>query len=129
MITIKDTSINSNISLAAIINCTTKVDMLKICKNLDLYVSPNIKKDETARRLADEIYRNITNLLCDLNKTELELVEDFVSGGANHYVVRKMRKTSYKLQRYNLVLTYEDKDNENWHMIMPDKLREALSET
>lgn len=26
-----------------------KVKMLDICKNLDLYVSPNLKKDETAR--------------------------------------------------------------------------------
>ena len=129
MLVIKDTSLTSDIALSAIINCTTKVDMLKICKKLDLYVSPNIKKDETARRLADEIYDNITNLLCNLNKTELELVDEFVNGGPNHYVVRRIRKTSYKLQRYNLVLTYEDKENQKWYMIMPNKLREALSET
>lgn len=50
MITIANTTFTSNISLSAILNVKTKVAMLEICKKLDLYVSPNIKKDETARR-------------------------------------------------------------------------------
>ena len=29
--------------------------MLKVCDKLDLYVSPNLKKDETARRVAQEL--------------------------------------------------------------------------
>ena len=45
MITIKDTSFTSDISLVAILNVMTKVKMLKICDKLDLYVSPNLKKD------------------------------------------------------------------------------------
>lgn len=49
MITIKHTQFTSNQNLAAILNVMTKVKMLDICKKLDLYVSPNLKKEETAR--------------------------------------------------------------------------------
>ena len=38
-----------------------------------------------------------------------------------------MRKTQYKLQKLFLVATYEDKENQEWHMLMPDELREVLA--
>ena len=38
-----------------------------------------------------------------------------------------MRKTQYKLQKLHLVATYCDEANLEWHMLMPDELREALS--
>ena len=38
-----------------------------------------------------------------------------------------MRKTQYKLQKLHLVATYCDGANLEWHMLMPDELREALS--
>lgn len=38
-----------------------------------------------------------------------------------------MRKTQYKLQKLYLVATYEDKETQEWHMVMPDELREVLS--
>jgi hypothetical protein len=39
-----------------------------------------------------------------------------------------MRKTFYKLQQYGLVLTYEDLPNNQWHMLMPNEVREALKD-
>ena len=83
----------------------TKVEMLKICNKLELYVSPNLKKDETAKRVAREILDNPDDILHDLNKQELQIVDEFVKAGANFYVVRKIRKTYYKLQKYGLVVT------------------------
>ena len=44
-----------SIRLVQLLNSTTKVNMLKACDKLDLYVSPNLKKDETARRIAQEM--------------------------------------------------------------------------
>ncbi len=38
------------IRLVQLLNSTTKVKMLKVCDKLDLYVSPNLKKDETASK-------------------------------------------------------------------------------
>ena len=64
-----------------------------ICKKLDLYVSPNIRKDETARRLAVEILENPIEVLSRLCKAELQIVDEFVKGGTNTYVIRKARKT------------------------------------
>ena len=128
MITIKDTSFTSDISLVAILNVMTKVKMLKICDKLDLYVSPNLKKDETARRVAREILDNPDDVLHVLNKQELQIVDEFVKAGPNHYAVRKMRKTFYKLQQYGLVLNYEDLPNNQWHMLMPNEVREALKD-
>lgn len=49
---------SSNIMLQQIINSTTKVKMLKVCKKFDLYVSPNLRKDETSRRIALEVMDN-----------------------------------------------------------------------
>ena len=62
-----------------------------------------------------------------MNKQELQIVDEFVKGDANTYVVRKMRKTQYKLQKLFLVATYEDKETQEWHMLMPAELTKALS--
>lgn len=56
MITLPNTTYKaSDISLSAILNSTTKVNMLTVLKKFDLYASPNLKKDETARRIAMEV--------------------------------------------------------------------------
>lgn len=76
MITISHTNFTSNLSLASILSVKTKADMLKICKKLDLYVSPNLKKDEMARRIAQEILHNPLQVLEQLCKSELQLLEN-----------------------------------------------------
>lgn len=38
-----------------------------------------------------------------------------------------MRKTQYKLQKLFLVATYEDKEAQEWHMLMPAELTKSLS--
>ena len=70
---------------------------------------------------------NPIEILSRLNKQELQIVDEFVKGDANTYVVRKMRKTQYKLQKLFLVGTYEDKETQEWHMLMPSELIKALS--
>lgn len=116
-----------SIRLVQLLNSTTKVNMLKACDKLDLYVSPNLKKDETARRIAQEMLDNPIEILSRLNKQELQIVDEFVKGDANTYVVRKMRKTQYKLQKLFLVATYCDEEKQEWHMLMPNELREVLA--
>ena len=101
--------------------------MLKACDKLDLYVSPNLKKDETDRRIAQEMLDNPIEILSRLNKQELQIVDEFVKGGANTYVVSKMRKTQYKLQKLYLVATYCDEEKQEWHLLMPDELSEVLA--
>lgn len=101
--------------------------MLKEYDKHDLYVSPNLKKDETARRVAQELLDSPIEILSNLNKQELQIIDEFVKGGANTYVIRKMRKTEYKLQKLYLVATYCDEEKQEWHMLMPDELREGFS--
>lgn len=128
MITIPNTNYKAdNISLAQILNSTTKVNMLTVCKKFDLYVSPNLKKDETARRIASEVIHNPIEILSHLSKTELQIVDEFVKGDNNTYVIRKQRKTYYILQKYYLVLTYCDETKGEWYMLMPKEVREALA--
>ena len=127
MITIKDTHFTSDIALANILNVRTKAKLLEICKKLDLYVSPNQKKEETARRVARALLDNPIEVLQSLSKTELRLVDQFVQAGPNAYVTCKARKNFLKLQNYGLVLTYEDKDRGEWQMLMPDEVRESLA--
>lgn len=116
-----------SIHLVQLLNSTMKVNMLKACDKLDLYVSPNLKKDETAKRIAQDMLDNPIEILSRLNKQELQIVDEFVKGDANTCVVRNMRKTQYRLKKLYLVATYCDEANQEWHMLMPDELREALS--
>ena len=128
MITIPNTNYKSaDISLAQILNSTTKVNMLKVLKKFDLYASPNLKKDETARRVAAEVINNPIEILSRLSKVELQIVDEFVKGGDDTYIVRKERKTAYILQKYYLVVTYCDQAKGEWHMMMPKALRESLA--
>lgn len=83
MITIKNTDFTSNVSLAAMLMVRTKEYMLDTCKKLDLYVSPNLKKKETARRITWEILDNPLAVLYNLNKSELQLVDEFVKAVPN----------------------------------------------
>lgn len=92
-------------------NVTTKVEMLKVCKKFDLYVSPNLRKDEISRRVALEVMDNPIEILSRLSKTELQILDEFVRGGEDIYVVRKQRKTPYILQKYLLVVTYCDDES------------------
>lgn len=86
-----------------------------------------MKKDETACQVAQELLVSPIEILSTLNKQELQIIDEFVKGGINTYVIRKMRKTQYKLQKLYLVATYCDEEKQEWHMLMPDELRETLS--
>lgn len=127
MITIQHTDFKSNMSLSSLFNATTKDNIVRIITKLDEYISPNLKKDETARRAASIILHDPRLVLDDLSKSELQLVKEFVDVGSNVYIERKMRQTFYKLQKYKLVLTYEDIQGQVWKMLMPDELREAFA--
>ena len=128
MITIPNEAFKANsIHLSQILHSTTKVEMLKVCKKFDLYVSPNLKKDETARRVAAEVVYNPIEILSRLSKTELQIVDEFVKGDDDTYVIRKERKTPYILQKYYLVVTYCDKTTGEWCMLMPKEVRDSLS--
>ena len=127
MITVVDKTVTSNISLSAILNCKTKVDMLKICRKLDLYVSPNLYKAKTAERLASEMLYNVDAIYYKLNKNEIQLLGEFIQAGPNQYIVRKARKMEYMLQKLCLVVTYIDTEVDEWHMLMPDIVRETLA--
>lgn len=117
MVTINNTDFTSNQSLAAILYVKTKADMLSIIKKLDLYVSPNLKKDETARRVAAELLDNPVAILSSLCKAELELLDEFIKAGPNAYITRKIRKTEYKLQKFCLALTHEGYAHTNQRLV------------
>lgn len=129
MITIPNKNFSADsIRLAQLLNSTTKVNMLKVCKKFDLYVSPNLKKDEAARRIANEVVDNPIEIISRLSKTELQILDEFVKGDDSIYVVRKERKTPYILQKYYMVVTFCDEEKGEWHMLMPAELRKALSD-
>lgn len=127
MITIKNTELKSAIKLCTVLNVLTKDKIVAVITKLDEYISPNLKKTETAVRAAGIILHDPMLVLEDLNKDELKLVREFVEAGSDAYISRKMRKTPYKLQKYALVLTHENYATRQWEMLMPDEVREAFT--
>ena len=128
MVTIANTNFSSNQRLAAILAVKTKEAMTKIANRLDLYVSPNIAKAKMASRLAEEILSNPIEVVSRLSKTELLLLEEFLIADKGTYIIKKARKAEYMLQKWCLILTYEDEANGKWHLLMPDEVRESLME-
>ena len=126
MITIKNTDFTSNVSLAAMLMIRTKEYMLDTCKKLYLYVSPNLKR-KRRHGVSHGRFSPPLAVLCNLSKSELQLVDEFVKAGPDQYITRKMRKTQYKLQKYSLIQTYEDFEAGEWKMLMPDSVRESLA--
>ena len=109
-------------------------------QELDLYVNPNLKKEETARRIAQEILDNPLAVLCSLSKSELQLVDEFVKAGPNQYITKKMRKTQYKYAGAVTVLievlesfTYHFVEDEHYNyfddMYSPDYVCQDMMET
>lgn len=127
MITIPDKSFKSSIKLADILYVMKKDEMLKIAKRLDFNVSPNVNKDKTATRLAESMLEVPIEIVSRLSKTELLLLEELLNAGPNTYVEKKLRKTPYMLQKWGLVVTYEDEADGKQHLLMPDEVRDALT--
>ena len=117
----------SDLKLSLILASTTKVNMLKVSKKFDLYVSPNIRKDDTACRLANEMLSDPIEIVSRLSKPELQILHEFITGDDTTYVVRPIRKTPYILQKYYLVATYCDEERQEWHMLMPSDIRDSLA--
>lgn len=70
----------NNVSLDQVLKSATKVNMLAVCKGFYFYVSSNLKKGETARRIASEVLHNPIEILSRLRKYELQMVDEFVKG-------------------------------------------------
>lgn len=128
MVTIPNTDFKSDIALANVLYCKTRESMLKIASRLDLYVSPNIAKAKMATRLAQEMLENPIEIVSRLSKTELLLLEEFLIADSGTYIIKKARKAQYMLQKWCLILTFEDTANGKWHLLMPDEVRDSLME-
>ena len=54
------------------------------------------------------------------------MIDEFIKGGANTYVVRKIRKTQYKLQKLYLVATYCDEVNQDQRAPLADQILKGI---
>lgn len=127
MISLSSLNYTSDIKMTDALSGTTKSEMFKIVRKLDLFVSQDLDGEELVTRFAEELIKADIEILCTLDKQELKIVEEFVNGGPNTHVVRKIRTKPYLLQKYCLVLTYCDEENKQWHLLMPDVIRESLA--
>lgn len=127
MVTLPDKTFKSSLKFADILYVMKKDELLKIAKRLDFNVSPNINKDKVASRLADSMLAEPIEIVSRLSKTELLLLEELLNAGPNTYVEKKWRKSLYMLQKWGLVLTFEDEPNDRQYLLMPDEVREALA--
>ena len=100
--------------------------MLKACKKLGIYISPNKTKKIIGKVLADFLLSEPLEVLQALPASELQIVRELIDKGANQYVERLMRKTFYQIQKLGMVVTYEDEPNNRWKMVMGDELRKCL---
>lgn len=127
MITIDNTGLKSDMKLCDVLNVLTKGEIVSVIRKPDRYISPNLKKADTAIRAAGMIPGDPVPVLEDLSMDGLKPMKEFVQAGPDTYVPRRMRRTPCKLQKYTLVLTHEDDDTQRWEMLMPDEAREAFA--
>lgn len=127
MITIPNIGYTSGIKMTDALSGVTKSEIFKVVRKLDLFVSQALDGEELVTRFAEELIKADIEVLCALDRQDLKIVEEFVNGGKNTHVVRKMRTKPYLLQKYCLVLTYCDEENKQWHLLMPDEIRESLA--
>lgn len=117
----------SDIKMTDALSGATKSEMFKIVRKLDLFVRQDLDGEELVTRFVEDLIKADIEILCNLDKQELKIVEEFVNGGPNTHVVRKMRTRPYLLQKYCIVLTYCDEETKQWHLLMPDEMRESLA--
>ena len=127
MITIDNTDLKSGMKLCDVLNVLTKGEIVSVIRKQDGYISPNLKKADTAIRAAGMMLEDPVPTLEAPGMDGLKLVKEFVQAGPDTYVPRKMRRTPYKLQKYALVLTHEDEGTQRWETLMPDEVREAFA--
>ena len=127
MITIPNKSFKSSQKLSEILYVMKKDELLKIANRLDYYISPNINKEKMASRLAASMLAEPIEIVSRLSKTELLLLEQLINAGTDTYIEKKIRKSHYMLQKWGLVLTYEDEAAGKWYLLMPDEVRESLA--
>ena len=100
MITILNLDYTSDIKMPDALRGATKSEMFKVVRKLDLFVSQDLDGEALVTRFAEKLIKADIEILCTLDKQELEIVEEFVNGGPNTNVVRKMRTKPYLLQKY-----------------------------
>lgn len=101
MIVLPDTkTFDSSIRLVQLVGGVTKAEMLKVCNKLDLYVSPNLRKEETIRRVAQELLDSPIEILSNLNKQELQIIDEFVKGGATPMMFARCARPSTSFRNY-----------------------------
>lgn len=93
VLTIDNTDLKSDMKLCDVLNVLTKGEIVSIIRKLDGYISPNLKKADTAIRAVGMILEDPVPVLEDLGMDELKLVKEFVQAGPNTYVPRRMRRT------------------------------------
>ena len=89
---------------------------------LALFVRQDLDGEELVTRFAEELIKADIEILCSLDKLELKIVAEFVNGGPDTHVVKKMR-----IKFKSIVLTYCDEETKQWHLLMPDEMRESLA--
>lgn len=59
-------------------------------------------------------------------KADAALLDEFLASGPDQYIIRKAGTKFFKLQSLGLVATYKHIDNNEWHMLMPDDVRQVF---
>ncbi len=117
----------NGLHLHSILFHETKREMIEVAKMLGLRVSSRLQSPDYALRLADVMLENPKILLSYLDNTELEILEKIIAASDGEYTPVVIRNTIYKLQELGLTVTYVDKDNQLWWLLMPKELRECLA--
>ena len=122
MLTTKYSDIGTGFPLSSLLGYQTKEQLQKMADKIDINLPHSHRKERQAEELATAIVEDPLNTLRLLSKKEIGIVRQLVAAGSEVGVrVRKMPKTSYKLQKLFLVVSYDD--GVDWLLFMPDELR------
>ena len=110
------------------LNLSATLDGAKAYSDADFVVIAAPTNYDPVKNYFDTSHvEEVIELVMSVNPKAIMVIKSTIPVGYTEMIRKKMRKTQYKLQKYSLILTFEDFETGEWKMLMPDSVRESLA--
>ncbi len=127
MITLRQPDFRTNIHLEYFLEVDKRTELYAAARDLGINHCSRCIKQELADLIRQMILQHTDSVLQQLPLEELQYVKQLVEAGPDTCMEVPIQKDFYFLQRFYLVVSYEDQKRNIYHLVMPDEVREAIA--